>query len=296
MSSTRTTASGAFTEVADRVWVATQEWCEVNVTVVAGSRGVVVVDTGASGPVGARIAESVRRLGVGDVLVVANTHWHHDHTFGNDAVLTAWPQARLVAHETAAAELAEHGEPWRRRAAEDVGGAHAAELAATTLRVPEETFSAVTVIDLGDRQVEVLHPGAGHTGGDAVLRVGDVDTVVVGDLVEATADGGSATPAYGDDSHPLAWPGALDVVLDLLTPATVVIPGHGGIVDRDLVEQQRNEIGLVAQAVRDAAANGVPAEEALAHGTWPYPREHLADAVRRGYAALPVGGRRLPMV
>ncbi len=295
MPSTPATSATGFAEVADRVWVATLEWCSVNVTVIAGSLGAIIVDTGASGDVGARVADDVRRLGVGDVLAVVDTHWHFDHSFGNDALLAAWPQARLIAHETAAAELAEWGEPWRRRAADDPAEPHAAELDATILRVPGETFSAVTVLDLGDRQVEVLHPGAGHTGGDAVLRVGDVDTVVVGDLVEATPDGGSATPAFGPDSHPLAWPSALDVVLDLLTPATVVVPGHGGIVDRDLVEQQRNEIGLVAQGIRDAAAAGVPVEEALAHGEWPYPTQALAEAVRRGYAALPVGGRRLPM-
>ncbi len=292
---TRSSGATGFTEVADRVWVATQQWCAVNVTVVAGSLGAIVVDTGASGAVGARIADDVRRLGVGEVLAVLDTHWHFDHSFGNDALLAAWPQARLIAHETAAAELAEQGEPWRRSAAADPAEPHAAELGATVLRVPGETFSSVTVLDLGDRQVEVLHPGAGHTGGDAVVRVGDADTVVVGDLVEATADGDGATPAFGPDSHPLAWPSALDVVLDLLTPTTVVVPGHGGVVDRDLVEQQRNEIGLVAQGIRDAAAAGVPVEEALAHGEWPYPREHLAEAVRRGYAALPVGRRRLPM-
>ena len=37
-----------FTEVADRVWVAPQPWCDVNVSVVGGAAGLVVVDTSGS--------------------------------------------------------------------------------------------------------------------------------------------------------------------------------------------------------------------------------------------------------
>ena len=41
-----------FTEVGDRVWVARYEWFDVNVTLVEGSRGLVVVDTHASAAAG----------------------------------------------------------------------------------------------------------------------------------------------------------------------------------------------------------------------------------------------------
>jgi glyoxylase-like metal-dependent hydrolase (beta-lactamase superfamily II) len=161
---------------------------------------------------------------------------------------------------------------------------------ATEIVPADHTFSSVTVLDLGDRQVELLHPGRGHTAGDAVLRVPDADVVLAGDLVEE-----SGPPAYGVDCHPLDWPGTLDVVLTLLTPGSVVVPGHGARVDRDFVEQQRQDVAIAAQTIRDLAAAGVPADRALAEGEWPFPREGLEHAVRRGYAALPPGGRSLPL-
>jgi hypothetical protein len=49
-------------------------------------------------------------------------------------------------------------------------------------------------VDLGDRAVEVLHPGRGHTAGDAVVRVPDSDVLFAGDLVEESALRG-AVPA-----------------------------------------------------------------------------------------------------
>lgn len=289
-----------FTEVADRVWVAPQEWCDVNVCVVGGADGLVVVDTTGSAAAAAPVVEEVAAL-PGEVVSLVTTHWHFDHTFGVMAFRDRWPGVRLHAHETAAEELARWGEQTRLRGAADPEETHATELAATTLVPPDHVFSAVAVLDLGDRVVELVHPGAGHTGGDLVARVGDADLLLAGDLVEQsdrTADrsvGGLAVPGLGPDCHPLAWPTTLDVVLDLLTPSTVVVPGHGHLVDRGHVEQQRNELGLLAQQVRDLAAAGVAPDAAVERGEWPFPRHLLADAVRRGYDALPRGGRRLPL-
>ena len=73
------------------------------------------------------------------------------------------------------------------------------------------------------------------------------------------------------------------------------MPGHGAVVDRDFVEEQRDAIAIVAQTIRDLAASGVPADRALAEGEWPFPREGLGHAVALGYAALPPAGRSLPL-
>jgi hypothetical protein len=106
----------------------------------------------------------------------------------------------------------------------------------------------------------------------------------------------SAPPSYGGDCWPLDWPWSLDVVLGLLTRDSVVVPGHGAPVDRDFVEQQRNEIGIVAENVRDLASRGVPVRDALAGAEWPWEAERLEQAVRRGYDQLPRSQKRLPLI
>ncbi|MGH3510049.1 MAG: MBL fold metallo-hydrolase [Nocardioidaceae bacterium] len=277
-----------FVEIADRVWVARFEFLDVNVGLVAGARGLLMVDTNVSEAVAADVLAEVRRLGVGDVVTVVNTHHHFDHCFGNVTLAEEYAP-ELVCHETAAEVMLARGREVQRKAGEE-----RPDIAATRIRVPETTFSSAKAIDLGDRAVELVHPGRGHTGGDVVVRIADVDLVFAGDLVEESAVR-QGVPGFGDDSYPLEWPATLDLLLGLLTATSTVVPGHGLPVDREFVSEQGAAIGVVAETIRDLAARGVPVEDALDAASWPYPKSELAAAVRRGYAQLPPSARRLPL-
>jgi glyoxylase-like metal-dependent hydrolase (beta-lactamase superfamily II) len=282
-----------FTEVAHDVWVSRQEWFDLNVSVVRGSAGLLVVDTHASAVAARAVVEEVRALGAGEVVAVVNTHEHFDHTFGNGTFRAAYGDVALHAHEVAAERTvaagerikAEYDEP------ENRDDPHREEVQETEIVPAETTFSSAVALDLGDRYVELVHPGRGHTGGDLVVRVPDADVVLAGDLVEE-----SAAPGFGADCYPMDWPLTLDVVLGLLTPASVVVPGHGAVVDREFVEVQRNDIGILAETIRDLATRGVPVGEALAAAEWPFPADGLARAVARGYEQLPRSQKRLPLV
>jgi glyoxylase-like metal-dependent hydrolase (beta-lactamase superfamily II) len=280
-----------FREVADGVWVARHEWFDLNISLVRGSTGLLVVDTHASAQAAAQVVEDVRALGAGEVVAVVNTHEHFDHTFGNGTFLAAYGAVPVHAHEVAAANTVASGERIKALYEAEPDDPHRDEVQATEIVPADTTFSSAVALDLGDRLVELVHPGRGHTAGDLVVRVPDADLVLAGDLVEE-----SGPPNLGDDSYPMEWPLSLDIVLGLLTPSSVVVPGHGAVVDREFVEEQRNTIGIVAETIRDLATRGVPLAEALEAGDWPYPSEHLANAVRRGYEHLPRSQKRLPLV
>ncbi|WP_134741861.1 MBL fold metallo-hydrolase [Nocardioides sp. 503] len=285
----------AFLEVADRVWVARYDWFDVNVTLVRGSGGLLAVDTHASALAARQVLEDVRALGVGDVTGVVNTHEHFDHTFGNQEFRTAYGAIPIHAHETAAERTVPAGERVKGLYRDDPDDPHRDEVVATEVVAADHTFSSAVVLDLGDRLVELVHPGRGHTAGDLVVRVPDCDVLLAGDLVEESAATGGV-PGFGADCYPLEWPWTLDILLGLTTSASVVVPGHGAAVDREFVETQRNQVGLVAETIRELAGRGVRPEDALATAEeWPFPREALADAVRRGYAQLGPGERRLPL-
>lgn len=254
-------------EVADRVWVARHAQPDLNVTAVAGEHALLLVDPPAAPDAAASLLAGLRRLAAAPLLFVVNTHAHPEHVLGNAEVRRDSPGVRVLAHEAAVPAMP--GSP---------------------LVLPDESFSSVRVLDLGDRYVEVVHCGRGHTAGDVVVRVPEADVVVAGDLVVQ-----ASPPSYGDDCWPLEWPATLEMVAQLTTPTTVVVPGHGRVVDQPFVHDQRHDVGVVAETVQQLAAAGAGLEEALRHDQWPFPRALLEHAVRRGYAHLPPAARRLPM-
>jgi glyoxylase-like metal-dependent hydrolase (beta-lactamase superfamily II) len=280
-----------FLEVADRVWVARSPWMELNIILIAGEAGLLVVDTHGSEAEGRRVVQDIRRLGVGEVTGLINTHEHFDHTFGNAAFRAAYGQVPIYAHEVAAANTRDSGISSQQLYRDGPGEHYREEVLATAIVPADQTFSSARVLDLGDRTVELVYPGRGHSGGDLVVAVPDVNVLLAGDLVEQ-----SGPPVFGDHSWPMEWPLSLDIVLSLTNQATTIVPGHGALVDRDFVEEQRNQIGIVAETIRDLAGRGVPLGDALATGRWPFAAEHLADAVRRGYAQLPNSQKRLPLI
>lgn len=245
-------------EVGERCWARTYGPFDTTVGVVAGAGGLLVVDTLGSPEQGAELASDLPAEG--EVRWVVNTHGHLGHTGGN----TAFPGAQVWQHET----LSGHQD------------------------IKTKSFASVAYVDLGDRLVELAHPGRGHTAGDVVARVPDVNVVFTGDVVIQ-----NGPPAYGPDSYPMDWPKALEVVLGLLTESTVVVPGHGTTTDRDFVNDLAAETSAVADAIEHLASTGVKQADALAATEWPFPRETLVEAVRRGYEHL--GGPtppRLPLL
>jgi glyoxylase-like metal-dependent hydrolase (beta-lactamase superfamily II) len=281
-----------FVEVADRCWVARYEYLDVSVGVVAGDRGLLVIDTHASERDARHVLDDLRRLGAGDVVAVVNTHAHFDHFFGNVVFTEAYAGVPMFAHDDAVAAMDAHAAHIREQV--DPDDVHEQEIARTRVMLPQNTFSSIRVVDLGDRSVELIHPGRGHTAGDIVARVPDTDVVFAGDLVEESALR-DATPGFGSDCYPMEWTPTLDLVISMLSDASVVVPGHGRPVDKEFVFDQRGCIGIVAETIRDLAGRGVGPAEMAAAAEWPYPAEELGDAFSRGYEHLPRSARSLPL-
>ena len=280
-----------FTEVAPRVWVAHYDWMHVNITLIGGSDGLLMVDTHGSAAQARIVADDVRRLGAGPLTGLVNTHEHWDHHFGNATMVERFGDLPIHATEWARDHIEVSAAQTFETYGELTDHPHRADILDTSVLLPTHTFSSAVQLDLGDRAVELIHPGRGHTAGDLVVRVPDADVLVGGDLIEE-----SDPPFIGDDSWPMEWPLTLDLVIGLMSEATVVVPGHGRVVDRDFVQDQRVELGVIAETIRDLASRGVPRSQALAEGEWPWDRERLVSAVRLGYEHLPRSQKRLPLI
>jgi glyoxylase-like metal-dependent hydrolase (beta-lactamase superfamily II) len=271
----------SFVEVGPAVFVLRYPVLDVSVTLILGEAAAAVVDTLSSDRQARELRDAVRTV-TSLPLVLVNTHYHFDHSYGN-AVLAEGDRP-IWAHEVAARRLREDGGRDQRLWYEmyrptlpDL----AEELAAVTVTPPDHTVHRQATVDLGGRVVELLHLGRGHTDGDIVVSVADASVLVAGDLVES-----SGPPSFGD-AYPLEWPETVGAVLHLTTPATVVVPGHGPAVDVDFVRAQHDDLTEMAWLIRDGHADGAPAEAIAAKA--PFDLQTSLKAVRRGLAEL--GGR-----
>ncbi len=258
---------GPWRETAPGVFLATAEPASVTIGLIVGSERAMIVDTGSSPEQGRAIRASVAQVTDLPLAAAVVTHWHFDHFFG----LAAFDDLETIGHESLADRLS----------AGDPGGL-AARLGVDwdTLVVPNRSIAVAAVVDLGERRVEIAHLGRGHTEGDLVVVVADAQVIFVGDLMES-----AGPPWFGDDSWPVEWPATLDGVIGLMADSRA-IPGHGEPVDRDFAFQARGEIGAVAGEIRHLVESGVAENQAVAAGRWPFPDEHVAAGVRRGYAEL----------
>jgi glyoxylase-like metal-dependent hydrolase (beta-lactamase superfamily II) len=257
-------------EVADKVFV--RRFLDFNVTVglIIGGDAALVVDTRGSERQGRELANEIHWLTHGR-MIVANTHHHYDHTFGNAAFLPA----EIWAHEQCSAHLRTDSRTTQLALAAAMPEV-AQEYTDTHITPPIKTFRESVSLELGGRTVELTHFGRGHTDNDIVAVVPDVHVVFAGDLVE---QGG---PPSFEDSYPMDWPGTLGRLLDVASGS--VVPGNGQVVSRSFVEGQLADLSALAQLARRVRFDGGTANDALPLS--PFPATAARAALRRAFAQL----------
>ncbi|MGW1073886.1 MBL fold metallo-hydrolase [Streptomyces sp. NPDC002537] len=212
---------------------------DATIGVVAGSAGVLLVDTGASVPEGAEVRREVRELTGRDVTHIALTHPHFDHVFGTAVFSGAQVYGAVGLAELLLREREELGRDAVRHGADPTAAAEAADL----LVRPHHPVSGELTLDLGDRQVLLANVGPGHTAHDLAVLVagagGAPEVVFCGDLVEESDE-----PQAGPDALPRQWPAALDRLLALGGEDALYVPGHGAVVDAGFVRRQRDALAL----------------------------------------------------
>ena len=284
------TASGAepayrLEKVADGVYCATSTQTAYYVTnsvVIVGDESLLVVDSGAS-PNGARsLIQAIRTVSDRPIRYLVDTHFHFDHAFGNAAF---GADTVVIAHETTRALLGPEAlrgrtyrgfvdplpsrvEQLRQQAGAEPAAekrrdlaaqaeaieAYVQELYTLTLVPPRLTFSERASVDLGNREVQLLFLGRGHTAGDVVVFLPRERILCSGDFFNGYI-------GYMGDAYVDEWADSLDRLarLDFET----VIPGHGapftGKARIALVQACLRDLWRQAVDLRRA---GVPADEA----------------------------------
>lgn len=244
-----------------------------NCVAVVADAGVVLIDALLSPAHARRVEAALRQKTDRPVRLVVLTHHHADHTWG--AVHFVRQGALLVAHRACRERMAaDHpGQLAARR-----GQAEAAELLSEVVLVlPSLTFDQGIGVHLGV-EVEVWHPGHGHTSGDAFVYLPEAGVAVCGDLVFHRYHFNYQDADLAGVRRGLEALGSLD--------ADVFIPGHGLPGGPELLQAQAAYHDAVEEVVRQGLAAGKGEAEVTAELQARFPGYGLTSALPVTYARV----------
>ena len=220
-----------------------------NIGVWHGPDGIVVVDDSLA-PLAPKVVEAIGRIAQGPVRFVINTHWHPDHTGGNEVLGKSG--GIIVAHDNVRTRLGEEQfiEMMNLRLPAAPAGA-----------LPVVTFDDSLSLHLNGDRLDVVHLSDAHTDGDAVLWWQNANIVHAGDVYLSgsypfvdLASGGSLAGLVA----------ALEALLARANDATVIIPGHGPISNRRELAEHRDMLVTVGRRIRESIEAGRSLDEVIA--------------------------------
>jgi glyoxylase-like metal-dependent hydrolase (beta-lactamase superfamily II) len=220
-----------------------------NVTVAAGDDGVIVVDDMFAQMHG-KLKAAISAITAQPVRYVVNTHFHRDHTGGNE--LLAKDGAVIVAHENVKRVLAS-GSTNGLNCAVTPPGAESA--------LPRQTYKDALTLKLGGRSAELKHPVDVHTNGDTTITFADANVLVAGDLV-FFGRYPNIDFVYGGTIDGMIR--GTDELMNVVKEDTKIVPGHGPVGSKAMLRDYRAMLGEARERIAKLKAAGKSEAEVVA--------------------------------
>ncbi|HLK27699.1 MAG TPA: MBL fold metallo-hydrolase [Puia sp.] len=211
-----------------------------------------VLAVDANYPWGAQeIIGEIRKTTSKPIRFVFNTHYHHDHTFGNSVFVDSG--ATVVSTQETADEMHTLGQKeW------DRGTSYSGRnMKAYRREFPSLTFDRRLVFDDGEHRVELIRMGPAHTGGDGVAYLPKEKILATGDLlVHGNPWGNNVADQHADYDRWLT-------VLDTMSKwdVKIVIPGHGEPCTTETIKEERSYLADMLDQVRRGIKAGKTKDE-----------------------------------
>lgn len=219
-----------------------------NIGALVGPEGILIVDDDYKN-VGEKLREALKALGSEKPRYIFNTHWHGDHTEGNQVF---GKESVIVAHRNVRQRLAQINTVFGRKTEPFPDFA-----------LPVITYTTELSIHFGGEEVRAVHFPNSHTDGDTVIFFTKSNVVHFGDTFFRgrfpfvdLENGGSVQGLTK----------TIETLIRDIPADSKLIPGHGPVSTLEDLKAYHAMLVETAKHVRDAMAKGKTLEEAKKEG------------------------------
>lgn len=217
-----------------------------NIGVFIGSEGTLMVDDQYA-PLSNKINGAIKTLSPHDIRFVINTHLHTDHAGGNENFKQKG--ATIIAHETVRERISK----------ESVNRSNGNVIPPRPQGAwPIITFSEQLNMYLNEEDIELLHVDPAHTDGDVVVHFRKANVYHMGDMFVTY---GYPYIDYNNGGSINGFISSLDIILPMMDEKTKVIPGHGELCTKAELQNFRDRLAEIRDAVAAAMKKGKKSED-----------------------------------
>lgn len=234
-------------KVAEGIYMLTGEGGNIGVSV--GADGVFMIDDQFA-PLSEKIKAAVAALSDQPIRFLINTHWHYDHTGGNERF--ASEGVIIVAHHNVRKRMAVDTE---------ITAFGSVVPASPRAALPTLTFNDNLTLHLNGDEARVIHYKNSHTDGDSLIHFVNANVIHTGDLwfngiypFVDISSGGSVSGAIK----------TIKSILALADDATRIIPGHGPLGDKQAMRDYLAMLETVSGRMAKLIAAGKSIDEIVA--------------------------------
>ncbi len=217
-----------------------------NIGVSVGEDALFIIDDQYA-PVGPKILAALKLLTDKPIKFVLNTHWHGDHTGGNERIGEAG--ALIVAHDNVR----------KRMSSEQFIALFKSKVAASPkAALPVVTFSKDVTFHLNGEEVFGFHVPNAHTDGDTIVQFKKSNVFHMGDTY---FNGSYPFIDASSGGTPEGVVAAADRVLALADDSSKIIPGHGPMSTKADLKTYRDMLSTVSTRVKAMVKEGKKLDE-----------------------------------
>ncbi|HTK81885.1 MAG TPA: MBL fold metallo-hydrolase [Bacteroidota bacterium] len=237
------------TKLSDAVWLLTGSGG--NIGVCSGDDGTFIIDDQFA-PLTEKIKAAIGEIEKvkAPIRFVINTHWHGDHTGGNENM--GKDGAVIIAHDNVRKRMSE--ERFNEVAKTTIPGS-------PKVALPVVTFADDITLHFNGDDMLISHVNPAHTDGDAVIYFSKANIIHMGDVFF------SGTYPFIDISSGGSINGmvtAVDKILPTIDDATQVIPGHGRVATKSDLRAYRDMLATIRDKVLVLVRKGKTLDEVKA--------------------------------